>query len=233
MDWSDTALEANHRVMLQLMGIPNQILSWGSKESEIDDWLNSRIKQRVNEFQKAMESYDLRRAVEISHYELIKDMNWYLRRGGNNSELGLDLLNTWSHLLSISTPHLAEEWWRLLGNDSLISNSIFSPISELSDTENSTLDEEFIMRNVLENARKVKSIAERHLDGPAEKLILTICPKWKRELATMAIRFVSEGGNVKSFMAELKESDLGKLENSGEIFAFWGKKMLPSNLQVG
>ena len=43
----------------------------------------------------------------------------------------------------------------------------------------------------------------------------------------MAIRFVSEGGNVKSFMAELKESDLGKLENSGEIFAFWGKKMLP------
>ena len=28
-------------------------------------------------------------------------------------------------------------------------------------------------------------------------------------------------------MAELKESDLGKLENSGEIFAFWGKKMLP------
>ena len=138
MDWSDTALEANHRVMLQLMGIPNQILSWGSKESEIDDWLNSRIKQRVNEFQKAMESYDLRRAVEISHYELIKDMNWYLRRGGNNSELGLDLLNTWSHLLSISTPHLAEEWWRLLGNDSLISNSIFSPISELSDTENST-----------------------------------------------------------------------------------------------
>ena len=227
MDWSDTALEANHRVMLQLMGIPNQILSWGSKESEIDDWLNSRIKQRVSEFQKAMESYDLRRAVEISHYELIKDMNWYLRRGGNNSELGLDLLNTWSHLLSISTPHLAEEWWRLLGNDSLISNSIFSPISELSDNENSTLDEEFIMRNVLENARKVKSIAERHLDGPAEKLILTICPKWKRELATMAIRFVREGGNVKSFMAELKESDLGKLENSGEIFAYWGKKMLP------
>ena len=227
MDWSDTALEANHRVMLQLMGIPNQVLNWGSEVNEIDEWLDSRIKQRVIEFQEAMEKYDLRRAVEISHYELIKDMNWYLRRSGNNRDLGIELLNTWSHLLSISTPHLAEEWWRLLGNDSLISNSEFSEQSELSDKENSTLDDEFVMRNILENARKVKSIAERHLDGPAEKLTLTICPKWKRELAEMAIEFVGKGGNVKSFIGQLKESHLAKQENSGEIFSFWGKKMLP------
>jgi leucyl-tRNA synthetase len=227
MDWSDTALEANHRVMLQLMGIPNQILNWGSKENQIDEWLISRIKQRVMEFQEAMESYDLRRAVEISHYELIKDMNWYLRRGGNNRELGIDLLTTWSHLLSISTPHLAEEWWRLLGNDNLISNSEFSEQSELTDKESSTLDDEFVMRNILENARKVKTIAERHLDGPAEKLTLTICPNWKRELAEMAINFVEEGGGVKSFMGYLKDSHLAKQENAGEIFSFWGKKMLP------
>ena len=38
-------------------------------------------------------------------------------------------------------------------------------------------------------------------------------------------KICQEGGNVKSFMAELKESDLGKLENSGEIFAFWGKRV--------
>jgi len=213
--------------MLQLMGIPNQILNWDSKENQIDEWLISRIKQRVMEFQEAMESYDLRRAVEISHYELIKDMNWYLRRGGSNRELGIDLLTTWSHLLSVSTPHLAEEWWRLLGNDNLISNSEFSEQSEITDNESSTLDDEFVMRNVLENARKVKTIAERHLDGPAEKLTLTICPNWKRELAEMAIKFVQEGGNVKSFMGHLKDSHLAKQENAGEIFSFWGKKMLP------
>jgi len=227
MDWSDTALEANHRVMLQLMGIPNQILGWGSEKNQIDEWLSFRIKQRVLEFEEAMDNYDLRRAVEISHYELIKDMNWYIRRGGNNRDLGIELLTTWSHLLSVSTPHLAEEWWRLLGNDSLISNSEFATQSKLTIRESSTLDDEFVMRNILEDARKVKTIAERHLDGPAQKLILTICPDWKRELATMAIKFVEDGGNVKSFMNHLKNSDLAKQENSGEIFAFWGKKMLP------
>ena len=227
MDWSDTALEANHRVMLQLLTIPNQILSWGNDENYIDQWLEARMKQRVEEFQKSMDNYDLRRAVEISHYELIKDMNWYIRRGGNNGELGKQLLSSWSHLLSVSTPHLAEEWWRRLGNDTLIADTVYSPLEQLTDLEQSSLDNEYVMRNILENARKVKSIAERHLDGPATTLTLTISPEWKRSLATMAIEYIGNGGNVKSFMGELKQSKLAELENYGEVFGFWGKKMLP------
>jgi len=227
MDWSDTALEANHRVMLQLLTIPNQILSWGNDENYIDQWLEARMKQRVEEFQKSMDNYDLRRAVEISHYELIKDMNWYIRRGGNNGELGKQLLSSWSHLLSVSTPHLAEEWWRRLGNDTLIADTVYSPLEQLTDLEQSSLDNEYVMRNILENARKVKSIAERHLDGPATTLTLTISPEWKRSLATMASEYIGNGGNVKSFMGELKQSKLAELENSGEVFGFWGKKMLP------
>ncbi len=227
MDWSDTALEANHRVMLQLLTIPNQILSWGNDENYIDQWLEARMKQRVEEFQKSMDNYDLRRAVEISHYELIKDMNWYIRRGGNNGELGKQLLSSWSHLLSVSTPHLAEEWWRRLGNDTLIADTVYSPLEQLTDLEQSSLDNEYVMRNILENARKVKSIAERHLDGPATTLTLTISPDWKRSLATMAIEYIGNGGNVKSFMGELKQSKLAELENYGEVFGFWGKKMLP------
>jgi leucyl-tRNA synthetase len=213
--------------MLQLLTIPNQILSWGNESSKIDLWLEARMKQRVNEFQISMDNYDLRRAVEISHYELIKDMNWYIRRGGNNGDLGKQLLSVWSHLLSISTPHLAEEWWRKIGNDTLIANTIFTPLEKLTAKEQTELDNEYVMRNILENARKVKTIAERHLDGPARKLTLTISPVWKRKLAMMAIGFVNEGGNVKSFISKLKDSELADLENSGEIFGFWGKKMLP------
>jgi leucyl-tRNA synthetase len=227
MDWSDTALEANHRVMLQLLTIPNQILSWGNEQNNIDLWLEARMKQRVEEFQTSMDNYDLRRAVEISHYELIKDMNWYIRRGGNNCDLGKQLLSMWSHLLSVSTPHLAEEWWRKIGNDSLISNTVFTPLEQLTAKEQVELDNEYVMRNILENARKVKSIAERHLNGPAKKLTLTISPEWKRKLAKMAIEYVDQGGNVKAFMSKLKDSELASLENSGEIFGFWGKKMLP------
>ena len=36
MDWSDTALEANYRQMVQLYGMPSNILEWNGSASEID-----------------------------------------------------------------------------------------------------------------------------------------------------------------------------------------------------
>ena len=77
MDWSDAALDANHRVMVQMRGMPAQLMAWSGGASPMDGWLEARFTQRVNEFVKAMDEYDLRRAVELSHYEVIKDINWY------------------------------------------------------------------------------------------------------------------------------------------------------------
>ena len=84
MDWSDAALDANHRVMVQMRGMPAQLMAWSGGASPMDGWLEARFTQRVHEFVKAMDEYDLRRAVELSHYEVIKDINWYTRRGGQN-----------------------------------------------------------------------------------------------------------------------------------------------------
>ena len=87
MDWSDTALDANHRVMVQMRSMPDQITSWKVRPSPMDDWLDARMTQRIHEFCTAMDDYDLRRAVEISHYDIIKDINWYTRRGGENLDV--------------------------------------------------------------------------------------------------------------------------------------------------
>ena len=227
MDWSDTALEANNRVMLQLNTIPEAILSWGDEKSAIDDWLIARIKQRISQFKAAMDTYDLRRAVEISHYELLKDVNWYTRRGGNNQEVGKTLLKNWTFLISVSTPHLAEEWGRILQFDTLVAATEFEEMEDISDLELDMIDMEFIMRNILENARKVKSIAERHLEKPAEELTFILAPEWKSKLAIMAIDYLNNGGNVRQFIPEIKNSSLFDDEQIGEVIGFWNKKMLP------
>ena len=60
MDWSDAALEANYRQMVQLHGMPESILNWQGQASEIDLWMIARLKQRYNQWQNAMDSYDLR-----------------------------------------------------------------------------------------------------------------------------------------------------------------------------
>ena len=226
MDWSDTALEANYRVMLQLRTMPETILTWDNKPAAIDNWLIARIKQRVGEFNQAMTNYDLRRAVEISHYELIKDINWYTRRGGNNAEVGRTVLESWTYLISVSTPHLAEEWGRCLSLENMVSASQIKDIGSVSNEEASILDYEFIMRGVLENARKVKTIAEKHLQGEADKLTLIVSPEWKNTLSREAISYLQNGGNVKQFIQVLKQMDFVNEANMGQILSYWNKKML-------
>ena len=226
MDWSDTALEANYRVMLQLRTMPETILNWGSDASPIDDWLVARLKQRVAEFSEAMDIYDLRRAVEISHYELIKDINWYVRRGGNNAAIGRLVLESWTYLISVSTPHLAEEWGRCLSLKEMVSASEMGDIKPVSEDEETVLNHEYIMRVVLENSRKVMSIAEKHLDGQAQKLTLIVSPEWKNQLSRAAINYLNDGGNVKQFIQQLKQMDFVNDENMGQILSYWNKKML-------
>ena len=114
MDWSDSAIASNHRVMMQMASMPERLMSWSKGASTMDTWMIARLKQRCTEFQQAMDTFDLRRAVEISHYDLIKDINWYNRRGGENSDLAHHILLSWTHLVSVSTPHMAEVWWQTL-----------------------------------------------------------------------------------------------------------------------
>ena len=227
MDWSDKALQANYKVMQQMEKIPDSILGWGNEKSVMDDWLKARINQRLLQWQNAMDEYDLRRAVEISHYEIPKDINWYTRRGGNNSEVGSGVLKSWSFMIALATPHLAEDWWKTLGNDSLLASQVMDDFTELNPDEVRILDSEELLKSLLENARKVKGIAERHLDGNAKSATLVVTARWKRDLAKMALKHIIGGGNPKQFIGILGQSDLVNSENKGEIMGFWGKRMLP------
>ena len=168
MDWSDAALDANHRVMVQMRGMPAQLMAWSGGASPMDGWLEARFTQRVNEFVKAMDEYDLRRAVEISHYEVIKDINWYRVEADKIFDLARRWLPLWAQMVSVSTPHLAEEWWAALdGTSGLVAGSTLAVPAPLSDDQETVLAGEQYVRDVLEQARKVRVVAERHLGQPA------------------------------------------------------------------
>ena len=227
MDWSDAALEANHRQMIQLFNMPEMILQWDGGQSQIDTWLLARIKQRMNEWRDAMEAYDLRGAVEVSHFDLVKDINWYRRRGGNNQAVGRKVLHCWTHMISTTSPHMAEDWWKMLGNDDLIAGRIFQIEDALEVNEQKALIDERYLRAFLELARKVSKVAEKHIGGPAKSAIVHITRPWKRTLAQNAIMHLESGENIKSFASKIQSiSDLNN-DNQGEVMSFWGKRMLP------
>lgn len=227
MDWSDAALEANYRQMVQLHGMPESILSWQGKANDIDVWMIARLKQRYSQWQNAMDSYDLRGAVDASHFDLIKDLNWYRRRGGENPEIGKEILDVWCHMISVATPHLAEDWWKVIGNDDLIAGRTLTNPENLTTEEKSALEAETYLRSFLEQARKVSKVAVKHIGGQPNGAVVHISRPWKRELAVAAINHVNSGGNVKGFANVLTDLEFVNDENKGEIMGFWGKRMLP------
>jgi leucyl-tRNA synthetase len=227
MDWSDSALEANYRQMVQLYGMPEIILSWNGSPSDIDLWMRARLKQRCIQWQDSMDSYDLRGAVDASHFDLIKDINWYRRRGGENLEVGREILEVWTHMISIATPHIAEDWWVMLGNSDLVAGRVFDTPGDLELDELAALDAETYLRAFLEQARKVAKVASKHIGGEPNNAIAHISRPWRRELAQAAISHLESGENVKTFAAALVSLPFAQGETRGEIMAFWGKRMLP------
>ena len=227
MDWSDAALEANYRQMVQLYNMPSNILAWNGKSSNIDLWMKARLKQRCIQWQEAMDCYDLRGAVDASHFDLIKDINWYRRRGGENLDVGKEILDVWTHMISIATPHIAEDWWKILGNSDLIASRTFSVPKSLNEDELAALEAESYLRAFLEQARKVSKIATKHIGGEPKHATIHISRPWKRELAQAAIAHLNAGENIKTFAGVLAGLPFAQGENRGELMGFWGKRMLP------
>jgi leucyl-tRNA synthetase len=174
-----------------------------------------------------MESYDLRGAVDASHFDLVKDLNWYRRRGGSNLEVGREVLEVWTHMISVATPHLAEDWWKILGKEDLVAGRVFQVPSPLTSEESAAIESETYLRSFLEQARKVSKVAVKHLGGDPSSATIHISRPWKRELAQAAISHIGSGENVKSFVNVLNTLPFAQGEQRGEIMGFWGKRMLP------
>ena len=158
---------------------------------------------------------------------MVKDINWYVRRGGGNTHVGRELLYSWTHMIAIATPHLAEDWWALLGGEGLLAGHVMSENTPLSVQDQALLDGEALLRDLLEQGRKVRSVAERHIEGEVTSLTIVTSASWRNQMAEMALTHLAGGNNVKSFMGSLTQSDLAQGETRGERLGFWNKRMLP------
>lgn len=227
MDWSDAAVEANHRVVQHLLSMPDALLSWNGEAHAMDAWMLARLDQRTLEWAEAMETYDLRKAVEISHFELVKDLNWYLRRAPGTAELGRALLERWAHLLAVSTPHMAERWWASAGHTDLLAARVLEMPDALDAAAQQRLDQEAHLRDMLDQARRVKTVAERHLDGPAQHATFVVSAQWRRSLGEAALQHLAADRPIKAFAGQVASLGLVDPSRTGELMGFWGKRMLP------
>lgn len=209
MDWSDAAVEACHRQMGSIWKVGREMLGWGGNEAAIDDWLAAQFEVRKREWVERMESADLRAAVMGSHYDVYSDLVWYQRRGGRNGSLASPLLLDWARMMAPVTPHIAEELWQAAGGDGLVAAARVdfgcdeAEGGRREEGAATLLAAEVYLQSVLDQARQMKGLAERHIDGDVTSMTIQCAEGWKGELVRYAIQLQESDFPMKKAMGEV------------------------------
>ena len=227
MDWSDDGVNAAWRQLNTLYTFSQQIIEWNGDSTSIDKWMEAKLRQRMREWSRAMNNINLREGVKISHYDLLSDLNWYVRRGGNNAILGKKILKKWALMLHPATPHFAEEIGKIIEEKELIASQEIKDIdSELPDDEQ-ILAKEVYLRSLLEKARNVKQMAMKHLKNEPHEIVIQTVPKWKLDVACTGLEIQSNGENIKGAMSVLMKKPYAKDNQiKSDIAKLW-KKIMP------
>ena len=234
MDWSDSALEANHRQMFSIMESVDFAMSLSESPNPIDSWLLARLRENQRNWMEAMSEVSLREGVMISHFEMLSDWSWYVRRGGRDRSTAMSFLEGWIPMMAPATPHIAEEFWNKLGMDDLLAKLVM-PDSGINPEDPRVISIENYIRQIISTGRNLKSLAERHSEGDITRAIIQTSPVWKSELAIEAIGLNSEGFDFKSQGTEhVRSMDIFNDERiRTELFQTWSSITMGSKKKRG
>ena len=159
-----------------------QALPKGQDTSSIDRWLLSRLNSRITTIRDGMREYDLRSMANEVYFEMLNDVRWYIRRGGNNGAVGEKVADAWVRLMVPITPHIAEELWETLDRRPFVSLAEFPAV----DREGVRIDveeAESYLRAVIYDMNEILRVT-----GMAPTLIrLYTSPAWKYRVYDLAI----------------------------------------------
>ena len=225
MDWSDNAVIANHKQVCSIIDAFEHGMSLEDSSGPMDSWLLARLRVNQNRWRDCMQAVSLREGVMVSHFEMLADWQWYLRRGGSDRATAHQFLSGWAPMLAPATPHIAEEFWAALGESESASMLAIQEMEFYSGEEGDAeaLAREAYLRGVIESARNLRGLAERHSDAEISGVVIQTAPSWKADLAREAVKLATEDFDFKGQGQDYLKS-LVIFENEslrGEIFQTW------------
>jgi len=129
---------------------------------KIDLCLQSKIQQHIKEATQNYEELKFRSAVQVVFFNFLSDLKDYVERCGGikncNREILSSALCAMVKLLAPVLPHLAEEWWHELGNQSFVSVEAWPEFDE-SKIDKNVLELEKNFQKLIEDISQVLKLA--------------------------------------------------------------------------
>jgi len=220
-DWrSENVRDARNKLESFYNFAKNIIENAKDEESgRLEKWLMSTLQHRIKEVTENLEQMKTRSALEIALFEIWNDFRWYVRRKGKTeTKILKEALKVWLKLLAPFAPHLCEELWSEMKDESFISLAEWPQINE-EHIDIHAEEQENLIKDVIEDTLNILKATKI---TPQKICYYTACSwKWKVYLKMLE---KSKHGEVKlnELMKELAvEEDLKR--NLKEVAKFASK----------
>ncbi|MCW3974879.1 MAG: leucine--tRNA ligase [Candidatus Bathyarchaeota archaeon] len=149
-----------------------------SEYSHLDNWLLSRIQNKVKKIDENMRELRTRTAIENALFEIWKDFRWYLRRAEKPNAAAIrEFVDIWIRLLSPFVPHLSEEVWEKIGGKGFASLAEW-PIMDEKKIDLLAEETESLIENVLEDTNDIIKVMKKS----HSKIVYYASSSWKRKI---------------------------------------------------
>ena len=219
IEWdSESVIKYKNRIV-NIFKLYNKLMKINNKRNvNLDNWLISSLNRRIKIINESLNNFDLRIASNEIFFEINKDIQWYLKRGGANQEILLKLLKKWSIMMTPITPHLSEELWYLLQQNKFISEKQFPQFKSNDIYENEEIGE-FLISKLIDDANEIIKVTKIK----PKKIFIYVSPEWKKIILKKSLRlYIENDFNLGNFIKNLM-SDFELKKNSKKVLKYVNK----------
>lgn len=175
------------------------------KTTSIDGWLISRVQGYIDRARKHLDNMETRSAFQRAHHEILQDIKWYQRRRDSKGPGFKYAIEVMIKLITPFVPHIAEEIWKMWGNDSFIIEESYPEVDITKINEISERSEK-VLGNILDDMRDIKTLIERKGETPTS-IEIFVSPEWKYNVYNEAFQ-----GGLKNLTGRvMKEEEMRKI----------------------
>ncbi len=185
----------------------NRIKSADGGGSSVDDFLESRFNRLLEKAFSFMDDHEIRKAANVVFYDIPAELEWYFKRGGENSALLDRLGETLIKLTAPFTPHMADELGEMWDIEYVTEEQI--PEVRQEAISDAAEGREEYLRSVLDDIRNILSIA----DVEGDTIHIYVTPSWKKEVLKKALTETEKGMGLMAVLS--KELDVPPKKLSG------------------